>query len=169
MSAIKAKMRGRVRKFGDNIDTDVITPAATLQLPMEEIREHAFEPIIKDFYKTVKDGDIIVAGKNFGCGSSREFATEVIKALGINFIVCESIARIYFRNCIALGLYPIVSKGIGGIFNEGDEIEIDTKIGEIKNLKTGATASFEPLSAGAQDILTAGGILQLLKQKTQKD
>jgi len=168
VSEIKVKTRGRVRKFGDNIDTDVITPGSILLLPIEEAARHALKPIIKDFYKTVQDGDIIVAGNNFGCGSSREYATEVVKVLGINIIVCESMARIYFRNCIALGMYPIVSKGVSGIFDEGDEIEIDTEIGEVKNLRTGTITSFKPLSAGAQEILVAGGILPLLKQKTEQ-
>ena len=166
MSEVKTKIRGRVRKFGDNIDTDVVTPAATLHLPIEEIKKHAFAPIRKDFYATVKEGDVIVAGKNFGCGSSREYATEVVKVLGINFIVAESVARIYFRNCIALGLYPIVSKGVSDIFSDGDEIEIDTEKGEVKNPKTGKTTAFEPLSAGMLEILAAGGILPLLKRKT---
>jgi len=164
MSTIK----GRVRKFGDNIDTDIITPGPTLQLPIEEIKKHAFEPIIPEFYKTVKEGDVIVAGKNFGCGSSREQATEVVKVLGIDFIVCESMARIYFRNCIALGLYPVISRGVSRIFDDGDEIEIDIKNGELKNLKTGRTASFEPLSAVPQQILNAGGILSLLKKMTDE-
>jgi len=169
VSEIKVKTRGRVRKFGDNIDTDVVTPAATLLLPIEEVKKHAFEPIVRDFYKTVEEGDIIVAGNNFGCGSSREYATEVVKVLGINVIVCESMARIYFRNCIALGLYPIVSKGVSRIFNEGDEIEIDTKNGEVRNLNTGKTTSFEPLSAVPQQILNAGGLLPLLKKMTDEE
>ncbi|MFC2072861.1 3-isopropylmalate dehydratase small subunit [Chloroflexota bacterium] len=158
-----AKIKGRVRKFEDNIDTDVIAPAAVLQLPIEEIKQHAFAPITKEFYKTVKEGDIIVAGENFGCGSSREQATEVVKELGIHYVVCDSIARIYFRNCIALGMYPIISKGASKIFNEGDEIEVDTN-GTVKNLKTGNECTFEFLSGTAQQILDAGGILPLLKR-----
>lgn len=100
-----------VRKFGDNIDTDGITPAARLHLDIAELKLHAFEPIVKEFYKTVRDGDVIVAGNNFGCGSSREQATEVVKVLGIKCVLCESMARIYFRNCIGLGLYPIICQG----------------------------------------------------------
>lgn len=159
-----SKIKGRVRKFRDNIDTDIITPGPTLQLPIEEMKKRAFEPIIPEFHKTVKEGDVIVAGKNFGCGSSREQATEVIKVLGIRFIVCESMARIYFRNCIALGLNPIISRGVSHIFDEGDEMEIDIERGEVKNLKTGRTAFFQPLSGTPQQILNAGGILSLLKK-----
>ena len=161
-----AKVKGRVRKFGDNIDTDMITPGPTLQLPIEELKKHAFEPIHPAFYKTVQQGDIIVAGNNFGCGSSREQATGVVKELGIHYIVCESMARIYFRNCIALGLYPILSKGVGSIFKEGDEIEIILDNGEIKNAMTGERASFEPLSGTTKAILDGGGILPLLKRIT---
>ena len=164
----RSAIRGRVRKFGDNIDTDVITPAITLQLTIDEVKKHAFEPITKDFYKTVKEGDIIVAGRNFGCGSSREYAADVIKVLGIKFIVADSIARIYFRNCIAIGLHAILAKGISSIVDEGDEIEIDTMKGTVKNLKTGNIISFEPLRAGALEILNAGGLMPLMKLKLQK-
>jgi 3-isopropylmalate dehydratase small subunit len=160
-----AIIKGRVRKFGDNIDTDNITPAAVLHLPVEKLTEHAFSPIVKEFYKTVKDGDIIVAGNNFGCGSSREQATEVVKLLGIRFIICESMARIYFRNCVALGVYPIMCKGSHQLFNEGDEVEIDTEKGLLKNPKTGKSVYFKPLSGTPKQIFDAGGILLRLKQK----
>jgi len=162
------KIKGRVRKFGPNIDTDIITPGDVLQLPIGEMKKHAFSPIHPEFYKTIKEGDIIVAGSNFGCGSSREQATAVVKRLGIRFIVCESMARIYFRNCIGLGLYPILSKGVSQIFNEGDEIEIDLEKGKVKNLRTGKTASFEPLSGTLLEILEAGGILSILKKRTEE-
>ena len=137
-------IRGRVRKFGDNVDTDAIAPGPFLTLPMEEMKKHTFEPIQPEFYKTVEMGDIIVAGNNFGCGSSREQATSVVKALGFEVILCGSMGRIYFRNCIALGIYPVLSKGAKDLFKEGDEIEIDLEKGEIKNPGTGKTASFEP-------------------------
>lgn len=162
-----ATIKGRVRKFGDNIDTDIIAPGSALQLPMEEMKKHAFEPIFPQFYKTVREGDLIVAGNNFGCGSSREQATAVVKALGIRFIVCESMARIYLRNCVGLGVYPILSKGVSRLFEEGDEIEIDIQSGEVKNLKTGRVTSFEPLSGTPLEIFEAGGILSLLKKRTE--
>src|SRR4030042_6723398 len=130
-------IKGRVRKLGDNIDTDIIAPGHTLQLPMEEMKKHAFEPIFPAFYKTIQEGDVIVAGKNFGCGSSREQATAVVKALGIRFVVCDSLARIYLRNCIGLGVYPILSQGISQLFEEADEIEMDIQRGGVKNLRTG--------------------------------
>lgn len=163
------KVRGRVRKFGDNIDTDVIAPGPFLQLPIEEMKKYTFSPIHPDFYKTVKEGDIIVAGSNFGCGSSREQATSVIQALGIRFIVCDSIARIYFRNCIGLGIYPIISKGVSKIFEEGDDIEIDLKAGEVRNLKTGKMTSFQPLQGTPLEILMEGGILAILRKKIENE
>ena len=158
-------VKGRVRKFGDNIDTDCIAPAAYLHLSMEEISKHAFEPISREYYKTVREGDIIVAGNNFGCGSSREHATQVIKTLGIKYIVSQSMARIYFRNCIATGLYPVICEDAGSIFNEGDQIEIDLDGGIVKNLATGKTAVFRPIPDTLHPILDAGGILELLKKR----
>jgi 3-isopropylmalate/(R)-2-methylmalate dehydratase small subunit len=158
------KIRGRARKFGDNVDTDNITPAATLHLPLEELKKHAFEPIFPEFYKTVQHGDIIVAGNNFGCGSSREHATQVVKELGIRYILCESMARIYMRNCVAGGLYPVLAKGVSHLFNEGDEIEIDFEHAELRNTKTGKGVRFKPLTGSPKQILEGGGILPFLKK-----
>jgi 3-isopropylmalate/(R)-2-methylmalate dehydratase small subunit len=157
-------IKGRVRKFGDNVDTDNITPAATLHLPIEKLKKHAFEPIFPEFYKTVRQGDIIVAGNNFGCGSSREHATLVVKELGIRYILCESMARIYLRNCVALGLYPIPAKGVSRLFNEGDEIEIDFERAEVRNTKTRQGIRFKPLTGTPKQILEGGGILPFLKK-----
>ena len=112
-------IRGRVRRFGDNIDTDIITPAAILHLSLDEIKKHAFEPVCPGFYETVQEGDIIVGGSNFGCGSSREHATQVVKEMGIRYIACESMARIYMRNCVALGIYPILAKGVSLCLRKG--------------------------------------------------
>ena len=157
-------IRGRVRKFGDNVDTDNITPAPMLHLPIEELKKHAFEPIFPEFYKTVRQGDIIVAGNNFGCGSSREHATLVVKELGIRYILCESMARIYLRNCVALGLYPIPAKGVSRLFNEGDEIEIDFERAEVRNTRTRQGIRFKPLTGTPKRILEGGGILPFLKK-----
>jgi len=162
------KVKGRVRKFGNNIDTDTITPARTVYFPVEELKKYAFEPIFPEFYKTIQKGDIIVGGNNFGCGSSREQATSVIKEFGIDFIVCDSMARIYYRNCIAWGVYPVLSKGAGNLFHEGDEIEIDFEHGELKNLKSGEKGSFNPLSGTPLQILNEGGIFPLLKKITEE-
>ncbi len=161
------KIKGRVRKFGDNIDTDMITPAPTLQLPIQEMARHAFSTLHPEFYKTVREGDVIVAGINFGCGSSREQATIVVKEMGIRFVICESMARIYLRNCVGLGIYPILTKGVSRMFDEGDGVEIDTENGELENVRTGETLSFEPLSETPLRILKAGGIIPILKKITE--
>lgn len=155
---------GRVRKFGNNINTDDITPAASLNLPSAELSKYAFSTVVKDFYKTVREGDIILAGDNFGCGSSREQATEIVKVLGIKWIVCQSMARIYYRNCIAIGLRPILSDGVFAMFEEKDFIEIDTDSGLIRNPATGVVTSFRPLPDVLESIINAGGILQFLKK-----
>ena len=156
-------LSGRVRRFGDNIDTDMITPGSTLQLNIEEMKKHAFSPIFPDFFQTVRDGDIIVAGSNFGCGSSREQATAVVKELGIRIIVAESVARIYFRNCIALGIYPILCSGVSALFREGDTIQVAFEQGLVRNPNTGKSALFKPLSGTPKEILEGGGILARLK------
>lgn len=157
-------VNGRVRKFEDNIDTDTITPGNILHLPMEALKQHVFSPIAVDYYKTIQPGDIIVAGHNFGCGSSREQATAAVKELGIDYIVCESMARIYFRNCIALGVYPIMSPGASAIFSEDDPISIDLKSGKVVNPKTNKSTRFEPLSGTPKEILNSGGILPLIRK-----
>jgi len=159
------KFTGRVRRLGDNIDTDLITPVSVLELSIEEIKKYAFAPLFPEFYQTVKEGDVLVAGSNFGCGSSREQATAVLKELGIRFIICESMARIYLRNCISLGLYPILSGGVSRLFEEGDEIEIDLTLSLVKNIRTGKTAPFEPLTGMPREILDHGGIIPILKKR----
>ena len=157
---------GRVRKFGDNIDTDTVAPGPYLQLPADEMKKYAFGPAVPDFYKTISEGDVIVAGNNFGCGSSREQATQVVKDLGITLVIADSIARIYYRNCIALGLHPIAVKGVSALFDEGDVIEIDLEATKLRNPKTGREISFAPLSESQEEIIKAGGILPLLKKIT---
>ena len=157
-------IKGRVRKFGDNVDTDAIAPGPFLTSPMVEMKKHAFEPIYPGFSESVRNGDILVAGSNFGCGSSREQATSVVKELGFRYIVSESMGRIYFRNCVALGIYPIISEGVSEIFNEGDDIEIDFETGGIRNPRTGKLTFFEPLTGTPNQILEGGGIMPVIKR-----
>ncbi len=136
---------------------------------MDEMKKHAFSPVIPDFYKTVSEGDILVAGNNFGCGSSREQAASVVKALGFRYVVCESMAKIFLRNCVGLGIYPILAKGASQIFEEGDDIEIDLDHGEVRNVRSGERASFEPLSGTPLEVLESGGILQVLKKRIEQE
>ena len=160
-------IRGRVWKFGDNIDTDVISPSKYMDVPMDEMKKHAFEAINPRFPQEVKNGDVIIAGNNFGCGSSRETAPNVIKTLDVTAVVAESFGRIFFRNAIAIGLPIITCPGVSGSFEEGDEAELDIPGAIVKNISSGLTLSGEVLTKDILDILTAGGILALLK--SQKD
>ena len=128
-------LKGKVWKFGDNIDTDVIIPARYLNTTdVKELSLHCMEGIKEDFAGQVSPGDIIVAGTNFGCGSSREHAPIAIKACGISCVMAESFARIFFRNAINIGLPILESKEAVREIKEGDKIEIDLIAGEIRNL-----------------------------------
>jgi 3-isopropylmalate/(R)-2-methylmalate dehydratase small subunit len=157
--------RGRVWKLGDNIDTDVITPGKYLILPIDELKKYVLEPIDPEFPRKVKPGDILVAGKNFGCGSSREQAPAALKALGISVVIAESFARIFFRNAVSLGLPVMICDGISEKVKEGEFLEVNLETGEIKNLNTGQTIKTKILSKQMIEILKAGGIIPLLKKK----
>jgi len=159
-----SNLRGRVWKFGDHIDTDVMTSGKYLNLPMEDIKRHVFEAIRPKFSQEVKPGDIIVAGRNFGCGSSRETAPAALKALGIGAVVAESFARIFYRNAIAIGLPAIVCSKVGGLLKDGDEAEISFNDGKIINGASKKSFDFVPFPDEMLQILECGGIEGLLKQ-----
>jgi 3-isopropylmalate/(R)-2-methylmalate dehydratase small subunit len=158
------KLNGKVFKYGNNVDTDVIIPARYLNTSNDqELASHCMEDIDADFVNQVKPGDIMVAGKNFGCGSSREHAPIAIKVSGISCIIAESFARIFFRNAINIGL-PILeceeaAKGISA----GDEVEVDLSTGTVANKTTGKTYQAEPFPAFMQEIINAGGLINQLK------
>jgi len=156
-------IQGRVWKFGDNIDTDQIALTVYGRLPMDEMKLHVLERIRPEFGKGAKHGDIIVAGANFGCGSSRETATVAIKALGIGAVIAESFARIFFRNAIAIGLPAITCPGIITSFEDGDQLKLDIDKAEITNLKNERVLRAEALPAEMLEVLEKGGILALLK------
>ncbi len=156
--------RGRVHKFGDNIDTDIITPGKWMHEGMDILKKHAFEAVRPNFYQLVKAGDILVAGRNFGYGSHREQANAVLKSLGINVIIADSISRIYYRNCIALGIPAIIYPGISKQVNEGDELEVllHTSGGKIVRDDNWSVA-ISPMPETVFTMLEQGGISQLLK------
>ena len=130
-------IRGKVLKLGDNIDTDLIIPGRYLQITdFNELKKHIFEDLGKEVAKKVKEGTIIVAGENFGCGSSREQAPRVLKAAGVSAVIAKSFARIFFRNAINIGLPIFISKDFSEKVQDGSEIEIDTKSGVIRDLTT---------------------------------
>ncbi|MDH5815770.1 MAG: 3-isopropylmalate dehydratase small subunit [Candidatus Nezhaarchaeota archaeon] len=160
-------IRGRVWKFGDNVDTDVIIPfkykARTLD--PKELAQHVMEGIDPDFPRKVKPGDIIVAGRNFGCGSSREQAPLAIKAAGISAVVAESFARIFFRNAINIGLPVLEVKGISRETCEGDVLEIDLAQGVVKNVTRGLTFKAIPIPDVLMEILRKGGLVNYLKER----
>ncbi len=161
-------MRGRVWKFGNNVDTDAISPGKYINAPKEELLRHVLEVINPTFPREVKQGDILVGGSNFGCGSSREEAPGVLKGLGIGAIVTESFGRIFFRNAIAIGLPVLTCAGVSTHFADGDEMELDLTRAVITNLTQGKTLQAQPLPEQMLDVLSKGGIGPLLKEIGRK-
>ncbi len=162
--------KGRVWKFGDEIDTDQIYPGKYLPLTDKgEMVQHAMEgvPGVDNFIKNVKPGDIIVAGKNFGSGSSREHAAVAIKGAGIVLIIAESVARIFYRNCVNMAL-PVLELKKAGEISQGNIIEVNIVNGVIKNITTGRFYKAKPLSGLEMTIMEAGGLLPYLKKHPPK-
>jgi len=158
--------KGYVHKYGDNIDTDVIIPARYLNiLDKKELASHCMEDIDPDFQKSAKPGDIIVGGKNFGCGSSREHAPLVILECGISCVIAASFARIFYRNAINIGLPILECPEASEKIEAGDEITIDFDSGIITNIKKGETYTAEPFPSFIQEIIEAGGLLASIKKK----
>jgi len=163
-------IKGRVHKLGDNIDTDVIIPARYLvTTDLKELSYHCLEGIIPEFYKKVSLGDIIVAGENFGCGSSREHAPLAIKGCGISAVIAASFARIFLRNSINVGLPVIVSPQISSSTEEGDWLEIDLEKGIVVNLTKNFTVYVEPFPEFLREIISCGGLMEWYRKKTKKD
>ncbi|HDD65070.1 MAG TPA: 3-isopropylmalate dehydratase small subunit [Firmicutes bacterium] len=159
------KVKGRVWKFGDNINTDDIIPARYLNTTdIKELSSHCFESIRPEFSKNVKEGDIIVAGENFGCGSSREHAPISIKGCGIKCIIAKSFARIFLRNCINIGLSIIELENCDEL-NEMDIIEIDFENGKILNLNNGKIYKFQKYPEFLQEIIKSGGLMEWVRKK----
>ena len=158
------KAFGKVHKYGDNVDTDVIIPARYLNsADPKELATHCMEDIDRDFVKKVCVGDIMVAGKNFGCGSSREHAPISLINMGATLVLADSFARIFFRNAINLGLPLIVCKGISKHVHTGQTIRVDVMQGRVLILETGETLECEPFSEQTVRILEAGGIKPLMR------
>jgi 3-isopropylmalate dehydratase small subunit len=159
--------RGRVAaKLGDNIDTDIIYPGRYLNITdRERTPEHLFELAFPEIRGNIQPGDIIVAGKNFGCGSSREQATAAIKYAGVGGVIAASFARIFFRNSINLGLPVIVSPDAAALLEAGDNLSIDLIGGRIVNVDTNESYAAAPLDPRAAELLAAGGLIPYLKSK----
>lgn len=159
-------LQGKVWRYGDNIDTDVIIPARYLtSFDPQELASHCMVDIDETFAKNVKKGDIMVGGKNFGCGSSREHAPVAIKASGIPVVIAASFARIFYRNGINIGL-PLLEIGSDvEKISANDELSVDTATGEIKDLTTGDVFHAHPLPGFVEDIAKAGGLINYIKEK----
>lgn len=155
---------GKVFKYGENVDTDVIIPARHLNTSdPAELAKHCMEDIDADFVNKVKAGDIIVAGKNFGCGSSREHAPIAIKAAGVNCVIAPTFARIFYRNAFNTGLPILECDEAAQKISPGDEVEVDFKTGQIKNLTKGETYQAEPFPEFISKIIENGGLVNYVK------
>lgn len=159
------RAKGTVHKFGDNVDTDVIIPARYLNTAdHKELASHCMEDIDKEFIHKVKDGDIITAGANFGCGSSREHAPIAIKESGVSCVIASTFARIFYRNAINIGLPILECPEAANDIDGGDEVDIDFDTGIITNLTKGKTYQAEPFPEFIKEIIAAGGLLNSLKR-----
>ena len=160
-------IKGKVYKFGNDINTDVIYPGKYLSITADrnEMARHCFEAVYPEFLETAKPGDIIIAGKNFGCGSSREQAATCLKYFGIGAVVAETFARIFYRNAINLGLPVIIAPGITEKLNHRDDIEIDLKSGIIKRVGTAEVIESKKLPDFILKIILCGGLIPFLKKK----
>ncbi len=155
---------GIVHKYGDNVDTDVIIPARYLNTAShQELAAHCMEDIDKGFVKKVKKGDIMVAEKNFGCGSSREHAPIAIKASGISCVIASTFARIFYRNAINIGLPILECEQAAKDIKNGDEISVDFDTGVITNKTTGKSYQAQPFPPFIQNIIAKGGLLNAIK------
>ena len=157
--------KGHVFKYPDNVDTDVIIPARYLNTPnAQELAKHCMEDIDADFVSKVRAGDVIVAGWNFGCGSSREHAPLVIKTCGTGCVIAKSFARIFYRNAINIGMPILECEAAADEISAGDEVSIDFDTGKISDLTTGKTYQAQPFPAFIQNIIAKGGLLASLKE-----
>nr|WP_090265470.1 3-isopropylmalate dehydratase small subunit [Solibaculum mannosilyticum] len=160
------QIEGTVHRYGDNVDTDVIIPARYLNTSShEELAAHCMEDIDKDFVKKVQKGDVMVGGKNFGCGSSREHAPIAIKASGISCVIAASFARIFYRNAINIGLAILECPEAAAEIQNGDQVKVDVTTGVITDVTTGKTYQAEPFPPFIQNIIASGGLLKTISER----
>ena len=160
--------KGFVHKYGDNVDTDVIIPARYLNIAdKKELATHCMEDIDTNFVKVVKDGDVMVGGYNFGCGSSREHAPMVIKESGISCVIAQTFARIFYRNAINIGLAILECPEASEKIDSGDEVAIDFDTGVITNLTKGETYQANPFPDFIKKIIQAGGLMADIKNRQE--
>ena len=160
------KLEGTVFKYGDNVDTDVIIPARYLNSSdPKELASHCMEDIDKEFISKVKSGDIIVAAKNFGCGSSREHAPIAIKAAGVSIVIAETFARIFYRNAINIGLPIMECPDAAREIQPGDKVEVDLDSGVVTDVTLGKTWKGQAFPQFMQNIISAGGLIPYINSK----
>jgi 3-isopropylmalate/(R)-2-methylmalate dehydratase small subunit len=163
------KVSGKAIKFGDNVDTDVILPGKYLVLmDPKDLAKHAMAGLDPTFPEKAQKGVIVVGGKNFGCGSSREQAPLALKYSGVQCVLAESFARIFFRNAINIGLPVIECKGISAAVENGDELSVDFEAGEVRNLSKGQTLRGTKLPPFILEILSDGGLIENLRRRLKK-
>ena len=162
-------IKGKAWKFKDNINTDVIIPARYLNTSApKELALHCMEDYDSEFVKKINQGDIIVAGRNFGCGSSREHAPIALKAAGVSCIIAQSFARIFFRNAINIGLPIFESEEIADQCSDGDLLKVDTAKGIIENINKGKTYKLNSLPEFIQNIISLGGLKEYVKEEVRR-
>jgi 3-isopropylmalate/(R)-2-methylmalate dehydratase small subunit len=163
------RVSGTVVKFGNNVDTDVILPGKYLVLMSPiDLAKHALEGLDPAFPEKAKKGVIVVAGKNFGCGSSREQAPLALKYAGVRCVLAESFARIFFRNAINIGLPVVECKGISATVENGDELDVDFEAGKVQNLSKGQSLQVAKLPPFILEILSDGGLIENLRKRLNK-
>ena len=158
-------LKGNVWRFGHDISTDLLSPGGYAVATVDERKMHTLESVSPRFAHEVCPGDVVVSGRNFGCGSSRETAPENLKALGVACIVAESLSRLFLRNAVAIGLPALVCEGVHDAFSDGDDIEIDLASGRVVNTVSGVALRAAPFPREMRDILAAGGILAVLRNQ----
>jgi len=161
-------MSGRVWKFGDNVDTDVLAPGAFMKGSVEELARHCLESVDPQFAAGVQPGNYVVAGRNFGVGSSREQAAQVLKLLGVAAVLAPSFAGIFYRNACNLGLAALLSSSVDRI-EGGQQLAVDVHTGIIDNLTTGERLECEPLPEHLAAIVQAGGLMPYLQNKLEAE
>lgn len=165
------KIRGRAFVFGDNIDTDIIAPGELISFGLgdaaeeNEIRKNAFRAVRPGLYKEVQVGDVLIAGRNFGLGSHREPANKALHTLGFRAVVAESMARLFFRNAVAIGFHVFQVPGILQMVREGDQVEIDVDASVLRNVTRSTEHAIEAYSPLIRRIIDQGGILEVVKSR----
>jgi 3-isopropylmalate dehydratase small subunit len=160
------KLEGRVWKFGDHVDTDAIIPGRFLNVSDQHLlAENCFVDLRPEFPKTVRPGDVIVAGNNFGCGSSREHAPLAIKAAGVGVVIAKSFARIFYRNAFNIGLPILESEEAFNSFDEGSQLQVDLESGEIRGGENKVRVTAKPIPPFMEEIVQAGGLVAYIKQR----